>query len=45
MDQGWLWFKVMVAKYGVEGGQVRRGGILSFVWWKDIYDIFEGGGR
>jgi len=35
-----LWRQSMVLRVF----QIRRGGILSYVWWKDIYDIFEGVG-
>jgi hypothetical protein len=31
VDKGGLWFKVLAAKYGTEGGQVRRGGRLSSI--------------
>ncbi|MCI30791.1 hypothetical protein A2U01_0052002, partial [Trifolium medium] len=39
-----LWFKVLIAKYGVEDGRVRRGGRNSSLWWKDVCDVSKGVG-
>jgi len=40
-----MWYKALVAKHQVEGGWVRRGGYMMFVWWKDLCDIVEGKGN
>jgi hypothetical protein len=37
-----LWFKVLVAKYGVEDGFVSGGGLKASVWWKDLASVKEG---
>jgi hypothetical protein len=34
------WFKVLIAKYGLSDGRVRRGGRKTSLWWKDLYDFF-----
>ncbi|MCH94230.1 hypothetical protein A2U01_0015187, partial [Trifolium medium] len=39
-----LWYKVLVAKYGVEDGFILGGGsgIKASVWWKDLASVTEG---
>ncbi|KAK2365229.1 hypothetical protein QL285_090004 [Trifolium repens] len=44
VKQEGLWFKVLVAKYGVENGRVSGGGRNAFSWWKDVCDVREGVG-
>ncbi|PNX87656.1 cysteine-rich receptor-like protein kinase, partial [Trifolium pratense] len=39
-----LWYKVLVAKYGVEDGRVRGRGRNASSWWKDVCDVREGVG-
>jgi hypothetical protein len=34
-----LWFKVLSARYGVEGGRLLSGGRESSLWWRDIHDL------
>jgi len=31
-----LWFKVLSARYGEEGGHLREGGRMTSTWWRDI---------
>jgi hypothetical protein len=38
-----LWYRVLVARYEVEGGRVRDGGRRGSSWWKEIMRIQEGG--
>ncbi|GAU48891.1 hypothetical protein TSUD_98820 [Trifolium subterraneum] len=38
-----LWFRVLVARYGVERGRLRDGGRRGFAWWREIERIREGG--
>jgi hypothetical protein len=44
VNQDCLWFKVLVAKYGLEDGKPREGGRLASVWWRDLWMIREGVG-
>jgi len=44
VDLGGLYYKVLMAKYGMEGGRVREWSSLSSIWWKDLCDIVKGGG-
>nr|ABN05915.1 hypothetical protein MtrDRAFT_AC149129g7v2 [Medicago truncatula] len=36
---GCLWYKVLVARYSEEDGQINEGGSLGSVWWKDLRSI------
>jgi hypothetical protein len=36
IDKASLWFRVLSARYGVEGGQVRDGDRTASLWWRDI---------
>ncbi|PNX84965.1 receptor-like kinase [Trifolium pratense] len=38
-----MWFRVLAARYGVEGGRLRDGGRHGSVWWREIASIREGG--
>jgi hypothetical protein len=44
VEQEGLWFKVLVAKYGIEDGRVRGRGRKVSSWWKDVCDVREGVG-
>ncbi|GAU10544.1 hypothetical protein TSUD_420880, partial [Trifolium subterraneum] len=43
VDREGLWFRVLAARYGVEGGRLRDGGWKGSVWWREIAHIREGG--
>ncbi|GAU51257.1 hypothetical protein TSUD_98780 [Trifolium subterraneum] len=43
VDKEGLWFRVLGARYGMEGGRIRDGGRRGSSWWKDITRIREGG--
>ncbi|CAJ2632912.1 unnamed protein product [Trifolium pratense] len=49
VDREGLWFRVLAARYGVEGGRLRDGGRRGSSWWREIARIREGvdesGGR
>jgi hypothetical protein len=36
VDRDSLWYRVLSARYGTEGGCVREGGREASVWWRDI---------
>ncbi|MCI81228.1 putative non-LTR retroelement reverse transcriptase related, partial [Trifolium medium] len=42
MDREVLWFRVLAARYGVEGGRVKEGGRRGSTWWREIVRIREG---
>ncbi|GAU36546.1 hypothetical protein TSUD_277520 [Trifolium subterraneum] len=41
---GGLWFRVLAARYGMEGGQLSEGGSRGSSWWREIVKIREGVG-
>ncbi|GAU10927.1 hypothetical protein TSUD_426970, partial [Trifolium subterraneum] len=43
VDREGLWFRVLAARYGVEGGRLRDGGRGGSSWWREIARIREGG--
>ncbi|GAU41930.1 hypothetical protein TSUD_139160 [Trifolium subterraneum] len=43
VDREGLWYRVLVARYGVEGGRHRDGGQRGSSWWREITRIREGG--
>jgi hypothetical protein len=43
VDQKGLWFKVLVAKYGLKDGRVKGWGEKSSWWWRDMCGVREGG--
>jgi hypothetical protein len=45
VDREGLWFRVLAARYGMEGGKARAGGRGGSSWWKEIVRIREGGER
>ncbi|KAK2418448.1 hypothetical protein QL285_040641 [Trifolium repens] len=44
-DRVGLWYRVLAARYGAEGGRVRDGGRRGSSWWKEVMRIREGGGN
>ncbi|MCI26088.1 receptor-like kinase, partial [Trifolium medium] len=45
VDREGVWFRVLAARYGVEGGRLRDGGRRGSSWWREIASIMEGGGE
>ncbi|MCI12202.1 putative non-LTR retroelement reverse transcriptase, partial [Trifolium medium] len=45
VDREGLWYRVLAARYGVEGGRLRDGGRRGSLWWQEIASIREGGGE
>ncbi|CAJ2646720.1 unnamed protein product [Trifolium pratense] len=45
VDREGLWYRVLVARYGVEGGRLREGGQRGSVWWREVARIREGVGE
>ncbi|CAJ2644025.1 unnamed protein product [Trifolium pratense] len=45
VDREGLWFRVLVARYGLEGGRLCEGGRRGSVWWREIVRIREGEGE
>ncbi|PNX65480.1 cysteine-rich receptor-like protein kinase, partial [Trifolium pratense] len=43
VDRDGMWFRVLAARYGVEGGRLRVGGRHRSVWWREIASTREGG--
>jgi hypothetical protein len=39
LDHEGLWFKVLVAKIGLEDGRVRGGRRRTSTWWRDMFDV------
>ncbi|MCI40342.1 alpha-1 6-xylosyltransferase, partial [Trifolium medium] len=37
-----LWYKVLVAKYGIDDDFILEGGVKVYVWWKDLASVREG---
>ncbi|MCI60182.1 hypothetical protein A2U01_0081437, partial [Trifolium medium] len=42
VDREGLWFRVLAARYGVEGGRLRDGGRRGSSWWREIARIKDG---
>ncbi|PNX67807.1 hypothetical protein L195_g055826 [Trifolium pratense] len=38
-----MWFRVLAARYGIEGGRLRDGGRRGSSWWRKIARIRDGG--
>jgi len=34
-----LWYRVLSARYGVEGSRLMGGGRDASLWWRDIYAL------
>jgi hypothetical protein len=48
VDGEGLWFRVLAARYGVQGWRLSGGGYRGSLWWREITSIREGkelGGR
>ncbi|CAJ2679133.1 unnamed protein product [Trifolium pratense] len=43
VDREGLWFRVLAARYGIEGGRLRDGGRRGSLWWREIARIRDGG--
>jgi hypothetical protein len=44
VDRGGLWFRVLVARYGMERGRLGEGGRTGSAWWREIVRIRDGVG-
>ncbi|KAK2396169.1 hypothetical protein QL285_057836 [Trifolium repens] len=44
VDREGLWFRVLVARYGLEHGRLREGGRGGSAWWREIVRIRDGVG-
>jgi len=42
MEKEGLWYRVLKARYGEEGGRIREGGRQASIWWKTVRHIREG---
>ncbi|GAU19481.1 hypothetical protein TSUD_77250 [Trifolium subterraneum] len=42
VDREGLWFRVLVARYGMERGRIRDGGRRGSTWWREIACIQRG---
>jgi len=38
-DTDSLWFRMLSARYGVEGGRLKGGGRETSLWWRDLYAL------
>ncbi|MCI76102.1 hypothetical protein A2U01_0097371, partial [Trifolium medium] len=43
VDRDELWFRVLVARYGMEGGRICEGGRRGSAWWREVARIKAGG--
>jgi len=46
IDRGGLWYRVLVARYGVRDGRLEDGGRNGSIWWREVSRIRDrtGGG-
>ncbi|XP_039685111.1 uncharacterized protein [Medicago truncatula] len=44
VDREGLWYRVLVARYGEEGGVLKDGGRRASGWWRDLQRVRDGGG-
>jgi len=44
-EKGFLWYRVLVARYGEEGGTIGDEGRLDLVWWNNLSSIRKGDGK
>ncbi|GAU41139.1 hypothetical protein TSUD_288280 [Trifolium subterraneum] len=42
VDREGLWFRVLIARYGIERGRLREGGRSGSSWWREIVRIRDG---
>ena len=40
--KGCLWYKVLAARYGEDGGTIGDRGRISSVWWRNLISIKRG---
>ncbi|XP_045791761.1 uncharacterized protein LOC123886488 [Trifolium pratense] len=45
VDREGLWFRVLAARYGEEGGRLRDRGRRGSLWWREIVSIRDGVGE
>jgi len=43
-DKEGLWYRVLKARYGEEGGRLKEGGRESSVWWRMLARVHNGVG-
>jgi len=43
IDRGGLWYRVLMARYGLEDGVLREGGMRASYWWKKVGRVRDGG--
>ncbi|GAU10754.1 hypothetical protein TSUD_426110, partial [Trifolium subterraneum] len=43
VDREGLWFRVLAARYGLDGGRLREGERRGSSWWREIVRLREGG--
>lgn len=41
VDNRGLWFRMLKARYGVEGGHVKEGGSYGLAWLREMVRIHE----
>jgi len=41
-DRKGLWFRLLAARYGLEGGRIKAGGREVYVWWREMTRIRDG---
>jgi len=44
VDMEGLWYRVLKARQGEEGGQLKEGGRESSLWWRMLCGVCEGAG-
>ena len=44
VDRSGLWYRVLVARYSLEDGVLREGGMRASYWWKEVGRVRDGGG-
>ncbi|KEH19395.1 hypothetical protein MTR_8g058405 [Medicago truncatula] len=45
IDREGMWYRVLKARYGEEGGRLREGGRHSLAWWRSLCRVREGIGE
>lgn len=43
-EQNSVWYKVIVARYVMDGWRVREGGRLGTTWWNQLFTVRPGVG-
>jgi hypothetical protein len=44
VEKDGLWYRVLKARYGEEGGKIKGGGRNSSRWWRSICNVRDGSG-